>query len=149
MKKLYLVLALAALTLLAGCAGLGIKGDYEITRDELQELFDSEEEFIVLDVREPLEFDEGHIEYSFNMPLGIVESSIDNKRYWDGQAWDVPTKDARIIIYSQKGKRGALATEALVKLGYTNVSNLYGGYMLWLDPEADLDAEPVSGGCGG
>jgi len=149
MKKIYLILVLAAFLMSLGCAGMGIKGDYEIDRDQLQKLFDDEADFILLDVREPYEFDEGNIDYSFNMPLGVVEKSIESKAYWTSQAWDQPGKDALIIVYSEKGKRGALAAERLIRLGYTNIVNLYGGYMLWLDPEADLEAEPVSGGCGG
>ncbi len=149
MKKIIIALVLAAFILTIGCGGMGIEGNFEMNRDELQALFDEEAEFILLDVREPYEFDEGNIDYSFNMPLGVVESSVENQSYWDSQAWDMPGKDDLLIIYSMKGKRGALAVERLIKLGYTNVVNLYGGYTLWLDPDADLDAEPVSGGCGG
>lgn len=149
MKNTIILIFLAVSLILTGCGGSGIKGDYEMDRDELQKIFDEVEDFILLDVREPYEFDEGYIDYAFNMPLGTVEKSIEDDAYWRAQAWDKPGKDALIIIYSEKGKRGALAVERLRRLGYTNIFNLYGGYTLWLDPEADLDAEPVSTGCGG
>ena len=142
--------ALVALAIFIGCAGAGIKGANEINAEELKVKIENQEEFILLDVREPYEFDEGSIDFAFNLPRGRIESDIGNQRYWDEQAWDMPEKDAEIIIYSKKGKLGNLATETLIKMGYTNVKNLYGGYTLWLDPDADLDAEePVSGGCGG
>jgi len=150
MRKYSLALAFATLILFLGCGGMGIKGSYEIDRDELEAKIDNEEEFILLDVREPDEFDEGEITYAFNLPRGKLESSIESSNYWDEQAWDVPEKDAEIIIYCRRGVEGALATETLIRMGYTNVRNLYGGYTKWLDPDADVEAlEPSGGGCGG
>ena len=150
MTKLITAIAIATSMLLIGCGGAGLKGANEIAIDELKIIIENEEEFILLDVREPDEFDEGNIDFSFNLPRGKIETNIDDKRYWDSQAWDVPGKDALIILYSQKHKLSTLATESLIKLGYTNVKTLYGGYTLWLDPDADLEAEVVeTGGCGG
>ena len=150
MKTNSICMALAALILFAGCGGVGIKGSYEITVEELKVKIDNSEEFILLDVREPDEFDEGEIPFAFNLPRGKIEFDIGSQKYWDEQAWDIPEKDAEIITYCKKGARGALATDILIKLGYTNVKNVYGGYTKWLDPEADIDApEPSGGGCGG
>ena len=145
-----IVCATAMMFIFIGCSGLGIEGNYQITRDELKAKIDNEEEFTLIDVREPDEFDEGSIDLAFNLPLGRLQTDIGSKRYWDEQAWDVPSKDAEIIVYSQKGKLGMLAAQILVRMEYTNVKNLYGGYMLWLDPNANIEEEEHGGGgCGG
>ena len=75
-----------------------------------------------------------------------------DERYWDEQGMYVPEKTEELIIYSHRGNRGTLATETLITLGYENVKNLQGGWMVWeYGPDALEEEEeaPSSGGCGG
>ncbi|MBN2543337.1 hypothetical protein JXI42_10775 [bacterium] len=156
MRKIFIILLLAALVFLFGCDGAGIEGSLDISVDELKTKLDNEEDFILLDVREPDVFYDGYIPGAFSLPRGLLEESIASEDYWDMQAWDMPGHDAEIIIYSRKGLLGALAAETLIKMGYTNVKNLYGGWVWWEGGEEAYEellkkeaAPKVSGGCGG
>lgn len=89
-----------------------------ITCEEL-EAMSSSDGVIVLDVREPSEFDAGHIEGAINIPRGVVEFKI---------ADAIPDKEAKIVICCASGGRASLAGESLQKIGYTNITYLEGGY---------------------
>ncbi len=107
---------------------------------------ENDEVFTLIDVREPTEFQSGYINEDFdynmylepvNIPRGILEAKISDPVFWDDYYEDMPVKDSTVIIvYSQSGDRGALATETLLKLGYKNVTNLDGGFNAW-NPDFD------------
>lgn len=90
-----------------------------ITVSELQELMDSEE-FTLVNVHIPLE---GNIS---NTDVEIPFNEIEN--YLDLLPED---KDEKIIVYCRSGSMGDTASQTLVDLGYTDVSNLEGGYNAW------------------
>lgn len=90
-----------------------------ITVSELQELMDSEE-FTLVNVHIPLE---GNI---FNTDAEIPFNEIEN--YLDLLPED---KDEKIVVYCRSGSMGDTASQTLVDLGYTDVSNLEGGYNAW------------------
>ena len=148
------------LIIVSGCAGIYENGKElatdtkpyieEITVDELNAKIENSEEFFLLDVRQPAEFEKSNLPYSTPIPRGVLEFKIGNKTFWeDDQQWYVPEKDAEIIIYCKKGDRGILATKTLTELGYSNVKNLAGGIVAW-DPEFDAGSETSEeGGCGG
>jgi rhodanese-related sulfurtransferase len=77
-----------------------------------------------VDVREPDEFKAGHIPSAKNIPRGTVEWMVPKKISDD--------KNATIVLYCEHGSRGALATYALVRMGYKNVKNLEGGRAAWV-----------------
>ncbi|MFA5775517.1 MAG: molybdopterin-synthase adenylyltransferase MoeB [Ilumatobacteraceae bacterium] len=79
---------------------------------------------VVLDVREPEEYDQGAILNSLHIPRGNVESQIESK---------VIDKSIPIIIYCAVGARSAFAAKSLNELGYRNVSSLAGGFNKWKD----------------
>jgi len=169
-KKLSKCLVVTTMIVFIHCGGAGIDGTapriYEnakkmvaeakpgITKISVEELkirIENEEEFILIDVREADELDEGSIPGAFNLPRGILEFEISSNSFWDSQGMYVPEKDEEIIIYSGKGRRGALATETLVMLGYKNVKNVTGGWVVWeYGPEAleEEEEEPEEDGCG-
>ena len=122
----------------------------EITVDELNSKIENMEDFFLIDVRQPAEFEKGNIAYSTLIPRGVLEFRIGDEKFWEEVEWYVPEKDADIIIYCKKGDRGILAAKALSELGYTNVKNLRGGIIAW-DPEFDMESSSnqEEGGCGG
>ena len=79
---------------------------------------------IFLDVREPDEYEKGHIPNAKHLPRGLIEYKIEKT---------IPDKSARVIAYCKVGGRGCLATDTLCRLGYTNVANMAGGWKAWVN----------------
>ncbi|MCB1563463.1 MAG: HesA/MoeB/ThiF family protein [Alphaproteobacteria bacterium] len=82
---------------------------------------------LLVDVRETEEWDAGHIEGARHIPLSALAQ---------GLRPDLPD-DCEIILYCQKGLRGQQATQILRAQGCLNISNMQGGYALWLDEKPD------------
>lgn len=78
---------------------------------------------LLLDVRERDEWDAGHIEGAEHFALSALMA---------GEQLQMP-KDRAIILYCQKGKRSQMAAQILKAAGYTNLSNMTGGYDAWLE----------------
>jgi molybdopterin/thiamine biosynthesis adenylyltransferase/rhodanese-related sulfurtransferase len=95
----------------------------EISPPEAQQRFGAGATLI--DVREQVEWDAGHIPGALFIPLGQLEQEI-------GAA--VPDKDTELILQCRSGARSGRGTALLQDLGYTNVVNLAGGILQW---EAD------------
>jgi rhodanese-related sulfurtransferase len=79
----------------------------------------STEQYTLIDVRTPAEYDSGHIPTSVNIPVNIIRAA----------APDTP-KDSLIIVYCRSGNRSAAAATELEKLGYTQVID-FGGINRW------------------
>jgi len=139
------------------------KGIEEISYDDFKANLEKEEIRVVIDIREPAEFEAGYIgmpdeddEYPYpetftvNIPRGLLEFKIADEDHWNDELWvEAPSKDELIVIYCKKGGRAALAAQTLKTMGYKNVKSLKGGYRIWLDPTAPLEEAPKSsGGCG-
>ena len=92
-----------------------------ITAEEAKQIMDSEEGYIILDVRTQEEYDQGHIPGAILIPDTEVEVTAE----------DVLTdKDQLILVYCRSGRRSKLASEILVELGYTNIKE-FGGIIDW------------------
>lgn len=91
---------------------------------------------MALDVREPQEFMQGHIPTAVDLPRGVLEFRADaHPRLQD--------KDQEIIVYCQAGGRGALATQTLQKMGFTQVINLIGGFNAWAEAGQEQAKDPA------
>jgi rhodanese-related sulfurtransferase len=86
----------------------------------------------LIDVREESEWAEGHAKGADHLGKGIIERDIEKV---------VPDKDAELILYCGGGYRGALAADALQKMGYTNVASMAGGWRAWLEANAPTERE--------
>ena len=123
MKKLFFLLL--AVMLLTAC-GQDKENDQgavyvNITAEEAKQIMDSEEGYIILDVRTQEEYDQGHIPGAILIP----DTEIKDK------AEEVLTdKEQLILVYCRSGRRSKLAAEALVELGYTNIKE-FGGIIDW------------------
>jgi molybdopterin/thiamine biosynthesis adenylyltransferase/rhodanese-related sulfurtransferase len=89
---------------------------------DLQRRIEAGEPVSVIDVRDPDEYRDGHIEPATNISRGFLEFRI-------GSA--VPDPKSTVVLYCQSGMRSVLAAKALKDLGYWNVINLQGGYQKW------------------
>ena len=92
--------------------------EQDITLDELKQF--QNEGAIVIDVRSPQEYREGHIDGAISIPEYEIKKKIENM---------VLDKDKNIVVYCSSGGRSKKAQKVLKKLGYQNVYNLYEGYL--------------------
>jgi len=90
----------------------------EIDTDQLKKMQSSGEKFTLIDVREDNEWTAGHAAGATHLSKGVIERDIESK---------VPQKDAKVVLYCGSGNRSALAADALMKMGYSNVFSLAGG----------------------
>ncbi|WP_068671900.1 rhodanese-like domain-containing protein [Oceanobacillus sp. Castelsardo] len=87
----------------------------------------TEDEFVkgyrkaqLIDVREPQEFDRGHILGARNIPVTQLKQRLIELR-----------KDKPVYLYCQSGSRSARAAQILHKKGYEDISQLKGGFKKW------------------
>jgi thiosulfate/3-mercaptopyruvate sulfurtransferase len=143
MRKLLLI-ALVFLT------GLGLKfmgfsisnvfiAPQEITPLELMAMMEDDSDFLLLDVRTPLEFEQGYIPGAILLPSYEIEKIED---------LGIP-KDKKIIVYCAVDPRSKKSVETLSKMGYTNLLRLKGGMYEWrrangevVRPTIGMTAEP-------
>lgn len=102
-----------------------------VTAEQLKEKIDNGDMILLLDVREPSEFNAGYIPGSTNIPRGTLEFKIENEEFWDAEMLYMPEKEEEIIVYCKKGKRSILAAQTLEKLGFRNVKYLDDGWKHW------------------
>lgn len=93
----------------------------EITAQELKPLIDSKANFQLIDVREPHEFDEVNIKGEL-IPMGDVMENLDKI-----------AKDKQVVVHCRSGKRSAAVIQALEAEGYSNLYNLKGGILAYLE----------------
>ena len=93
----------------------------EITAQELKTLIDSKASFQLIDVREPHEFDEVNINGEL-IPMGDVMENLDKI-----------AKDKQVVVHCRSGKRSAAVIQALEAEGYTNLYNLKGGILAYME----------------
>jgi rhodanese-related sulfurtransferase len=97
---------------------------------------------ILLDIREPAEFDLLRIPGSINVPRGVLEQSCE----WDYDE-TVPElaagREQEIVVICRSGKRSVLAADLLLQMGFTNVVSLKTGVRGWSDYE-----QPMTNGQG-
>lgn len=96
----------------------------KITVTQLQEKIDSNQPFLLLDVRDPFEKYTSSIEcnHSINIPADRLQNNLDKI--------DVG-KDDEIVCICRAGSRSTQACELLIGEGFTNVKNLKGGINQW------------------
>ncbi len=126
MKKLkgLIIMLLISLSLfgLTACQDGGNNATYEqITPQQAKEIMDTEQDYIIIDARTEEEFVEGHIEGAILIPEYEIKNRAEK---------ELPDKEQLILVYCRSGRRSKIASEELVKLGYTNVKEL-GGIIDW------------------
>ena len=112
---------------------------------DLEERMRDNQDILVVDVREPYEFDAMHIAGSLNVPRGILESACE----WDYEETEpelVRARDREVVVVCRSGYRSVLAAHAMHLLGYKNVASLKTGLRGWKDydqPLVDRDGRDV------
>ncbi len=119
---------------LAGCSGsdgaadsganasaqtdAGAEGDLGgiISAEEVKDLMDNGEDFVLLDVRSPEEFAAQHIDGAENLNVEDITA--------DTAAQAIGSTDAKVVLYCRSGHRAGIAMQALLGLGYTDVASM-------------------------
>lgn len=101
---------------------LGVTTMREITPTELKAKLDRGDDFLLIDVREPNEFELCRIPTAQLIPLGTIPQRM-------GEL----DPDAEIVVQCRSGKRSADALMFLQANGFTNLTNLKGGILAWAD----------------
>ncbi len=98
---------------------------------------------LILDVREPGEFQDSHLPGAINIPRGLLELRADPSSPVADPAMSADPS-ARILVYCTKspGARSLLAAQTLTSMGYEGVEVLGGGLNAWA--EAGLPVEGQS-----
>jgi molybdopterin/thiamine biosynthesis adenylyltransferase/rhodanese-related sulfurtransferase len=79
---------------------------------------------VVLDVREPDEYEQGAITGAVHIPRGTMESSVEGR---------LPDKSAPVVVHCASGVRSVFAAKTLGDMGYTDVVSMAGGFNKWKD----------------
>jgi len=93
----------------------------DITVEELKYKIDQKEQFLLLDVREPHEYEAYNIGAKL-IPLGNLPTALRDLE---------SHKDSEVIIHCRSGARSASAKQFLVQAGFQDVKNLLGGMLDW------------------
>lgn len=112
-----------SIMLLSSCSAPGSSANSyrQISMDKAVEMMKTETGYIILDVRRPDEYAEGHIPGAINLP---------NEDIGTAEIPELPDKAQLILVYCRSGRRSKEASEKLVKLGYTNIVE-FGGILDW------------------
>ena len=109
----------------------------EIFPWDLEERFEENPNLLLLDIREPYEFEAMHIKSSLNVPRGVVETACE----WDYEETVpqlVEARDKEVIVACRSGNRSVFVCEIMQLMGYTNVASLKTGLRGWSDYEQAL-----------
>jgi phage shock protein E len=113
MKKTILVVLL--LMFISGCSSpIESKGE-TLTSQQAYTASQENNNILIVDVRTPSEYAEGHIPSSVNLPLDTLKGVA---------ATELPNKDEEIYVVCRSGNRSSQAQNILESLGYTNISDI-------------------------
>lgn len=104
---------------------------------DLEEEIQNTADLLLLDVREPCEYDAMHIKGAINVPRGVLETACDYG-YEETVAELVAARDRDIVIICRSGKRSVLAASIMQQMGYSAVKSLKTGMRGWSDYEQDM-----------
>ena len=90
---------------------------------------------VVLDVREPAEFDMGHLPGAVNVPRGVLEFRV-------GDHPALTNPQAEILLYCKNGGRSTLAAYTLKRMGFEQVKMLVGGFDGWSGTVHKVEVDP-------
>ena len=101
----------------------------EVTPAEVREMRARGESAVYLDVREPNEWNLGHLPGAMHIPRGTLETKVEA----------VVPRDRKVVIYCAGGNRSALAADTMQQMGYTDVVSMSGGFTGWAQSGGDVE----------
>jgi len=104
----------------------------EVTVADVKQKLDANDQFLLIDVREDNEWQQGHLPHAIHLGKGIIERDIERR---------VPDPNAPLVLYCGGGFRSAIAADNLGRMGYTNVLSMDGGIREWREKGYPLTRE--------
>ncbi len=94
----------------------------EVSISDVKKMLDAKENFVLLDVRDKNELEEGRIPGAINISRGMLEFKA---------PMVMLDRDSKIVVYCGLDLRSPLATRTLNEMGYKNAVNMTGGLKAW------------------
>lgn len=101
----------------------------EITPAAAMALCASDPSVLLIDCREPNEWNLGHASGAMFLARGMLESSIEA----------AVARDRKVVIYCASGNRSALAADTMRQMGYADVASMRGGFRGWAEAGGDIE----------
>jgi len=93
-----------------------------VTVPEFKRLMEESKEAIIVDVRTPQEFQAGHIKGAILVPVQQLSQLAGSS---------MPDKNKPYLIYCRSANRSGVAVKQLAQMGYTDLTNMLGGVIVW------------------
>jgi rhodanese-related sulfurtransferase len=101
----------------------------EISVHDMKAMLAAGANAVYLDVREPQEWNLGHVPTAMHIPRGILEGRVEAA---------IP-RDAKVVIYCAAGNRSALAADTMQQMGYADVVSVAGGWRDWVAADGPVE----------
>ena len=101
----------------------------EVTASDLLAMLKQGNDVVILDIREPNEWNLGHVPGATLLPRGVIETNVEAR---------VP-RDKTVILYCSGGSRSALAADTMQQMGYGEVHSLIGGFRAWAEAGGEVE----------
>lgn len=101
----------------------------EVTPADVIGMIDRNEQVVLLDCREPQEWNLGHLPAALHIPRGQIETKVEAM---------IP-REARVVIYCAGGNRSALAADTMQQMGYQDVVSMWGGWQAWVENNGPVE----------
>jgi len=101
----------------------------EVTPEQVREMQERNDPVVYLDVREPNEWNLGHLPKAIHLPRGNLEGKVEG----------LIDRGSKVVIYCARGNRSALAALTMKQMGYDNVSSMAHGIQGWGDINGEIE----------
>jgi rhodanese-related sulfurtransferase len=101
----------------------------EVTPEQVRDMQALNERVVYLDVREPNEWNLGHLPGAILLPRGNLESKVEG----------IIDRKQRVVVYCARGNRSALAALTMKQMGYENVASMARGIQGWADINGEIE----------
>jgi rhodanese-related sulfurtransferase len=101
----------------------------EVTPEQVREMQASNDRVVYLDVREPNEWNLGHLPQAIHLVRGNLESKVEG----------LLDRGQKVVVYCARGNRSALAALTMKQMGYENVASMSGGIQRWSEIDGEIE----------
>lgn len=125
MKRI--IVALLLIFILSACHQGNV---HKVNWDEAKEMMETTEDYVLVDVRSPQEYEEGHIPNAINIDNAQIQKA-------ESVLEQLPDTDQSIFLYCRSGNRSNQSAIKLQELGYTDITD-FGGIQDW---DGDIETD--------